>query len=45
MQVALHNYEDYYLQQSGSGMLVFQGVRMQRGHRLGSVLKDFFRSA
>ena len=26
-------------------MPVFQGVRMQRGHGLGSVLKGFFRSA
>ena len=38
-------YEDYYLKQSGSGMPVFQGVRMQRGHGLGSILSGFFRSA
>ena len=36
-------YEDYYSQQSGSGMPVFQGSRMQRG--LGSILSGFFRSA
>jgi len=38
-------YEDYYSQQSGSGMPVFQGSRMQRGHGLGSILSGFFRSA
>jgi hypothetical protein len=38
-------YEDYYLQQSGNGMPVFQGARMQRGHGLGSILSGFFRSA
>jgi hypothetical protein len=38
-------YEDYYVQQSGSGMPVFQGTRMQRGHGLGSILSGFFRSA
>jgi len=38
-------YEDYYLKQSGNGMPVFQGARMQRGHGLGSILSGFFRSA
>ena len=38
-------YEDYYLEQSGSGMSVFQGARMQRGHGLGSILRGFFRNA
>lgn len=38
-------YEDYYLQQSGNGMPVFQGARTQRGHGLGSILSGFFRSA
>ena len=38
-------YEDYYMQQSGSGMPMFQGARMQRGHGLGSILSGFFRSA
>jgi hypothetical protein len=38
-------YEDYYLNQSGNGMPVFQGARMQRGHGLGSVLSGFFRNA
>lgn len=38
-------YEDYYSQQSGSGMPVFQGSRVQRGHGLGSILSGFFRSA
>ena len=38
-------YEDYYLQQSGSGLPVFQGSRGQRGHGLGSMLSGLFRSA
>ena len=38
-------YEDYYMQQSGSGLSVFQGSRGQRGHGLGSMLSGLFRSA
>src|SRR4051812_33473332 len=38
-------YEDYYMQQSGSGLPVFQGPRGQRGNGLGSTLCDLFRSA
>jgi hypothetical protein len=38
-------YEDYYLQQSGNGMSVFQGARLQRGHGLGSFLSGLFRNA
>src|SRR3984885_15360683 len=38
-------YEDYYMQQSGSGIPMFQGARMQRGHGLGRILCGFFRSA
>jgi hypothetical protein len=38
-------YEDYYVQQSGNGMPVFQGARMQRGHGVGSFLSGLFRSA
>src|SRR2546425_6412785 len=38
-------YEDYYMQQSGSGLPVFQGSRGQRGHGIGSVLSELFRSA
>ena len=38
-------YEDYYMQQSGSGLPVFQGSRGQRGHGLGSMLSGLFRSA
>lgn len=38
-------YEDYYVNQSGSGVPVFQGTRMQRGHGLGSVFSGLFRSA
>lgn len=38
-------YEDYYLNQSGNGMPIFQGARTQRGHGLGSVLSGLFRSA
>ena len=39
------DYEDYYLNQSGNGMSVFQGARMQRGHGLGSFLSGLFRNA
>src|SRR2546425_8746705 len=38
-------YEDYYMQQIGSGLPVFQGSRGQRGHGLGSMLSGLFRSA
>ena len=38
-------YEDYYMQQSGSGLPVFQGSREQRDHGLGSMLSGLFRSA
>ena len=38
-------YEDYYMQQSGSGLPVFEGSRGQRGHGLGSMLSGLFRSA
>ena len=38
-------YEDYYVNQSGSGLPVFQGARGQLGHGLGSILSGFFRSA
>ena len=38
-------YEDYYLAQSGNGLPVFQGSRGQRGHGLGSMLSELFRSA
>jgi hypothetical protein len=37
-------YRQYYLNQAGSGMPVFQGSRGQRGHGLGSVLGGLFRS-
>ena len=33
------------MQQSGSGLPVFQGSRGQRGHGIGSVLSGLFRSA
>ena len=39
------SYEQYYADQCGNGMNVFQGARGQRGHRLGSVLSGLFRSA
>ena len=38
-------YEQYYVDQCGNGMNVFQGARGQRGHGLGSVLSGLFRSA
>lgn len=38
-------YDDYYTTQAGSGLPVFVGARMQRGHGIGSVLGGLFRSA
>ena len=38
-------YENYYLEQSGSGIPVFICSAGQRGHGLGSMLSGFFRSA
>src|SRR6218665_3065955 len=38
-------YEDYYVKQSGNGIPVFHGARMQREHGLGSILSGFFRRA
>ena len=38
-------YEEYYINQAGNGMPVFQGSRGQRGHGFGSVLSGLFRSA
>lgn len=38
-------YEEYYMNQSGNGVPVFQGSRGQRGHGLGSMLSGLFRSA
>ena len=38
-------YESYYADQAGSGLPVFVGARMQRGHGIGSVLGGLFRSA
>ena len=38
-------YEQYYADQCGNGMNVFQGARGQRGHGIGSVLSGLFRSA
>ena len=37
-------YEDYYLNQCGHGMPVFYGARMQRGHGIGSIFSELFRS-
>jgi hypothetical protein len=38
-------YEQYYMDQSGSGMPVFYGALGQRGHGLGSFLSGLFRRA
>jgi len=38
-------YTDYYVNQAGNGIPVFQGMRGQRGHGFGSVLSGLFRSA
>jgi hypothetical protein len=37
-------YEQYYANQSGSGLPVFYGARMQRGHGIGSILSGLFRA-
>lgn len=38
-------YEQYYTQQSGTGLPIFSGSRGQRGHGLGSIIGGLFRSA
>ena len=38
-------YEQYYVQQSGSGGPIFMGASSQRGHGLGSFLSGLFRRA
>jgi hypothetical protein len=40
-----HLYEQYYDNQAGSGISVFQGSYGQRGHGIGSTLAGLFRSA
>ena len=38
-------YDDYYMQQVGSGLPVFAGVPRQRGHGIGNVLSGLIRVA
>jgi len=38
-------FTDYYVNQAGGALPVFQGSRGQRGHGFGSVLSGLFRSA
>ncbi len=38
-------YSDYYVNQAGGSLPVFQGSRGQRGHGFGSVLGGLFRNA
>ena len=38
-------FTDYYVNQAGGSLPVFQGSRGQRGHGFGSVLSGLFRSA
>jgi hypothetical protein len=38
-------YEDYYINQAGNGVPIFQGSRGQRGHGFGSILGGLWRSA
>lgn len=38
-------YENYYMNQVGSGMPIYVGSQGQRGHGLGNVLGGLFRSA
>ncbi len=37
-------YEDYYLEQVGSGLPAFTGARMQRGHGLGNIFSGLVRA-
>ena len=37
------DYDDYYMQQIGSGLPVFKGSRYQKGMGLGSMFRSFFR--
>jgi len=39
----MRRYEDYYANQSGSGMPVFVGRRYQRGHGLGQSIAGLFK--
>ena len=38
-------YQEYYLRQTGKGYPVFAGRRYQRGHGLGSIIGNLFKSA
>jgi hypothetical protein len=38
------SFENYYLNQCGNGLPVFQGTRMQRGSGIGSIFAGLFRS-
>lgn len=38
-------YQEYYLRQSGKGYPVFAGRQHQRGHGLGSIIGNLFKSA
>ena len=38
-------YDDYYLNQNGRGMPIFRGVRYQRGHGLGNMLRSLTKFA
>ena len=39
------SYEDYYINQAGSGLAGFQGTRYQRGAGLGSMFSGLLRAA
>ena len=38
-------YDDYYVNQAGSGLSVYHGGRMQTGHGLGNILGGLFKRA
>ncbi len=38
-------YDEYYLRQVGSGLPVFSGTRVQRGHGLGNIFSGLVRAA
>lgn len=44
-QCCKKSFEDYYTQQSGSGLNFYQGTSLQKGYGLGGLFRSFFRAA
>jgi len=40
-----NSFEDYYLQQTGSGLNYYQGAPYQKGYGFGGLFRSFFRAA